>query len=788
MDRAPSWTLILVGLAVFALAWGGIGLTMFGGQVASIWLANALLLAVLLRHDERAWPGVFLTGFVAGVAADLLVGGASVPAALILPACNALEVAVAAYGLRRWRQGRLDLSVASDLAAFALLAGLVAPALTAAAAAGYMAIALGVGFVDVWTTWFPADALGILIVTPLLLTVRGRDVRALITDRLVWPLLGTVAAVLAIAGGVFVQGQYPLLFLAFPAAVFAALAFGSLGAAAAVAAVSLVAIPATLAGMGPLALIDDAGPQGRVLLLQAYLAVLVLTTLPVAAVLAGHRRLETRLQAALEGAKAGERAKANFLAVMSHEIRTPLTGVIGTTDLLVRQDLPPKARRYARSIHNSGRQLLALVDDILDFLRLGEDRLSLHEADFSLAETLGEIEAILGPSALDKGLTLNVRVDANGIDRLRADPTRLKQILFNLAGNGLKFTREGGVEVRARVEGEEGALCLRVAVQDTGIGVPPDKQALLFEPFAQADGTLAREHDGAGLGLAICQKLVDLMGGKIGFESTPGAGSRFWFEVPVRAGDEAAAHEARPHAPTRGLKILLAEDVPLNQELITEVLRDGGHHVVVAENGAALLERAEERRFDCLLVDIQMPVLDGEEAVRRLRAAEGPNRATPAVALTANVMEQDHARFLAAGMDTVLTKPIVWPELFDALRRLTAPAGGRPEAPASTNALNDAFIEALAGTIPPGRLDGFLDKALVEARAAAADFAAGPSIDSRRRLAHRMKGTCRNFGLAAIGDAAEALEEVGTEDVPPERLEAFKAAVERTARALAARV
>ena len=785
MNRAPSWTPILVGLAIFALAWGGVELTKFGGRVATIWPANALLLALLLRRDHRSWPGVLLAALAANVAANLFAGDDAL-SAVALSACNTIEVIAAAGALHGWRRGRLDLSIGADLASFALLGGLIAPALAATAAAGYLTLALDKGFVESWKVWFAADALGVLIVTPLLLTVGGHDLRALVERRRLWPLLGAVATTFVVAGGIFLQSRYPLLFLAFPAAVFAALAFGSLGAAAAVAAVSLVAIPATLAGLGPLALIDAAGPHGRVLLLQAYLAILVLTTLPVAAVLAGHRRLETRLQAALEGAKAGERAKASFLAVMSHEIRTPLTAAVGMADLLVRQDLAPKARRYAQAIDSSGRQLLAIVNDILDFLRLEEDRLSLHEVNFSLAEMFDEIEGILTPLALDKGLTLRVCVDANGADCLRADPTRLKQILFNLVGNGLKFTREGVVEIRVRVEGEGEALRLHVVVNDTGIGVPPDKQAVLFEPFAQANGTLAREHDGTGLGLAICHKLVDLMGGKIGFESVPDVGSRFWFKVPVRAGHEAAIREAR--LPAGILQILLAEDVPLNQELITEVLRDGGHHVVVAENGAALLERAQERRFDCLLVDIQMPVMDGEEAIRRLRAADGPNRATPAVALTANVMEQDHERFLAAGMDRVLTKPIVWPELFDALRRLTAPAGDRPEAPVSTNALNDAFIEALAATIPPKRLDGFLDKALVEARAAAADFAAGPSIDSRRRLAHRMKGTCRNFGLDAIGDAAEALEGIQTEDVPVERLEAFEAAVERTARALAARV
>ena len=269
---------------------------------------------------------------------------------------------------------------------------------------------------------------------------------------------------------------------------------------------------------------------------------------------------------------------------------------------------------------------------------------------------------------------------------VRGDPTRLRQVLLNLVGNALKFTEQGRVAVAvARLPAPAGSVRLRFEVRDTGIGIPPEQQAILFRPFAQADGSVQRRFGGSGLGLAICKRLVEAMGGEIGVDSLPGVGSLFWFEIALALGDAACA--SAPSARTRlvpaslpPLRILVAEDAELNRELIAETLARHGHTVVLTEDGAGAVAAAEHAPpFDVVLMDIQMPRMNGEEAARRIRQLPGPAGSVPIIALTANVVLSDRNRYIAAGMDACLPKPIVWTDLFGTISRCLHDRGRGPE-------------------------------------------------------------------------------------------------------------
>jgi PAS domain S-box-containing protein len=513
------------------------------------------------------------------------------------------------------------------------------------------------------------------------------------------------------------------------------------------------------------------------------------------------KRNEAAVAAALDRAKAAARAKSTtFLATMSHEIRTPLTAVIGMADLLGERALDAEAGRYVEAIRGAGRQLLSMVNDILDFQRLDAGRMRLHERDFDLASVIDSVASVLRPVAVEKGLSLELSVTPD-VPPLRGDPVRLKQILFNLLGNAIKFTAGGVVELRCAVgERADGRIDLRAEVRDTGIGIERGQLASLFQPFTQLDDSSSRRFGGTGLGLAISKQIVELMGGRIGCRSRPGEGSTFWIEVPLARGEttDVAVADASASAPaTPPLDILLAEDAPLNRQLLGDLLGHRGHRVTMSENGAEFLERAGARRFDVLLVDIQMPVLDGEEAIRSLRRREGPNRATSAVALTANVMEDDRRRYLEAGFDAVLHKPIAFADLLGELARLAgrkrsaAEAVGRPEKVAAgrPSTVDWSFVEATLAGLGEAAAEDFLGQALADARKGLADLR-HPALGGgdRARLAHRLKGTARSFGLVGLGDAAEAIELAAKSgrDVSP-GLDRYAAALELTAEQLADR-
>ncbi len=505
------------------------------------------------------------------------------------------------------------------------------------------------------------------------------------------------------------------------------------------------------------------------------------------------KRVQRGLRSAKDAAETASMAKSDFLANMSHEIRTPLNAIIGLTSLLLDSPLEPEVSSYVETIRSSGDTVLALINDILDFSKIESGMMELEEQPFDLRDLLAGPMDLIASEAEEKGLELSSKLEVSCCEVVIGDVTRVRQILVNLLSNAVKFTSRGEVQVTARCrQAGEGLLDLDLAVRDTGIGISSEKMEAIFQSFSQADASTSRRYGGTGLGLAISQRLAELMGGTIWAESEPGEGSTFHCTVRVRHADEQVQPASAP--PGKGridrdlgrrmpLRILVAEDNVINQKVLLMLLQRIGYRADLAADGLEVIDCLKRQRYDVVLMDVQMPHLDGLEATRQIRRRWQGEESPRIIATTAAALSGDRERCLAAGMDDFVSKPIRAEDLQAALAR-GARALGREPTPATDQRTDETSAAPAAACASEDRgnpsddlrvrtdirlleprmlreiINNFLDATIeLEAKIRLAVDRQDPS--ALAAAAHELKGSSATVGAARMAEICKQLERGG---------------------------
>ena len=490
------------------------------------------------------------------------------------------------------------------------------------------------------------------------------------------------------------------------------------------------------------------------------------------------KELEQGIIKAKEEAETAAHAKSVFLANMSHEIRTPMNAVVGLTDVVLETELTPDQREHLSTVRSSANALLSLINDILDISKLESGKLGLEKTKFHLPRSLKNVLQTFTIAAREKALELNLKIHPDLFHCFIGDPTRLRQILINLVGNAIKFTEKGGITISAEPEKED---MYRFSVADSGIGMTPAQVGKIFEPFIQADQSTARRYGGTGLGTTISKQLVELMDGEIWAESELGEGTTFYFTAHLQKPDCAEncqencpAHAMPGEIPLpkskRRFNILLVEDIPANVTLAIIRLEQQGHDVKVTWNGLEAVNAVKEKPFDLILMDVQMPEMDGMEATRQIRAFEGPDKHTPIIAMTASVMHEDLELCRQAGMDEIVPKPVDFAQLFAAMEQLVPPGAGEPitAMQVELDPVQEFTLPKLAGIDTQKGLQTWQDaesyaNALIGFVEDYSDSAATLKTiitgqndhEEGYRLTHALKGVAGNLAISSIANAAE---------------------------------